>query len=371
MLLGKKAQSIAFWTASFYILFTLIALSLHKWDPLWFAWQGPRFRDLIPGARTGYDGQFFYYLAAWGWDAIPHLDNAPYRLQRIGYPLLVRAITLGRTSLIPITLILTNITAITLTTALIAQQFIKDNINPRYALTYALYTGTFFAFSRGVAEPLAYCLVTIATLLHFRGNRWLAICIFAYAALTKEITLLFPIGIGISELLKRNVTTALTLGFIPIPLIIWQIVIQNRTGFFPFNAGTPSLRTIPLQGVLPHLSREPGMLTGFVMVALPSLALALFALYLLKIDHKNPLAIILLIHAIFVMLLPPDVYNHMMHAGRNAAGMILATILLFPQLPAPIRPLTALYWTIPTFLWLIPIIRWEHDNVLNPLTNLI
>src|SRR5262245_10147804 len=81
--------------AAVYAGFTLAGLALHGWNPLWFVWIGERFSNLDPHGRTGYDGQFVYYIARDGWSALPHIDNPPYRLQRIAYPLLVRLVSLG------------------------------------------------------------------------------------------------------------------------------------------------------------------------------------------------------------------------------------------------------------------------------------
>ncbi|MCJ7738582.1 MAG: hypothetical protein MUQ10_14930, partial [Anaerolineae bacterium] len=95
--------------AGFYIAFPLVALALHGWDPMWFVWIGERYAELDPAGRTGYDGQFVYYIASYGADGVPHLDNPVYRLQRILFPVIVRLASCGVTSLVPWVLITINL----------------------------------------------------------------------------------------------------------------------------------------------------------------------------------------------------------------------------------------------------------------------
>src|SRR5262245_66439353 len=81
--------AVAATAAAFYAAFTLTALALHGWNPLWFVWIGEHYAYHDPNGRSGYDGQFVYYIARDGLDAVPHLDSPSYRLGRILYPALV------------------------------------------------------------------------------------------------------------------------------------------------------------------------------------------------------------------------------------------------------------------------------------------
>lgn len=72
-------------TLAFYLGFTAVALARHSQDLRWFVWLGERYLNLEAQGRMGYDGQFVYYLARDGLAAISHLDNPPYRLQRLVY----------------------------------------------------------------------------------------------------------------------------------------------------------------------------------------------------------------------------------------------------------------------------------------------
>lgn len=149
----------------FYLAFSLVALAWHRWDPTWFIWIGKRYEYLTNTGSTGYDGQFIYYLARDGVAALPHLDNPPYRLQRILLPVLARLLSFGSAAAIPWVIIALNFVAIIGTTYLLAVYLQEHDVSPWYSLVYPLYAGTLMAYSRALTEPLAYGLVTGGVLL--------------------------------------------------------------------------------------------------------------------------------------------------------------------------------------------------------------
>src|SRR5262247_4716227 len=118
--------AVAATAAAFYAAFTLTALALHGWNPLWFVWIGERFSELDPHGHTGYDGQFIYYIARDGWAALPHIDNAPYRMQRILYALLARWLSGGNPSVLPWAMVAINAAAILATTFLLTRWMIAQ-----------------------------------------------------------------------------------------------------------------------------------------------------------------------------------------------------------------------------------------------------
>src|SRR5262245_62003051 len=122
--------------AAFYAAFTVAGLALHGWNPLWFVWIGERFSELVPHGRTGYDGQFIYYFARDGWAALPHIDNPPYRLQRILYPLLARWAALGHAAAIPWTMVAINAASIIATTWLVTRWLVAHQVWCWYGLVY-------------------------------------------------------------------------------------------------------------------------------------------------------------------------------------------------------------------------------------------
>jgi hypothetical protein len=182
--------------------------------------------------------------------------------------------------------------------------------------------------------------------------------LLALAILTKETMMLFVLGIGLAELLQRQVKPAVAIGLSLIPFALWELFLFRRFGTFPLLSG-PSLEGIPLVGILPHLTTEPGRVSALVLVALPALLLLPVALVIVYRQRgRSPSGWWLLLHVVFVLLLPLNVYDHIMHTGRNAAGLIVACLFLLPSLARPLRLLLLGYWVAPTAIWLIPILRW-------------
>lgn len=350
--------SVVLLTALFYLIFTMIALWIHDWNPLWFVWVGEKYANLDPNGRMGYDGQFVYYIASYGEAAIPHLDNAPYRLQRILFPATIRLLSFGSSALVPWLIILVNGSAIVFTTYILAKWLRQQALSPWYALMYAFYIGTFMAFSRDLNEPFAFCLGALGATRWLQKRQLQALLLLALAALAKETALLFLFGIICSAVLRQEFKEAVVASLSALPLLVWEGYLFMTLGTIPLTAG-PSLERLPLIGILPHLTLEPGRLSSFFFVALPALLLLAASLGLLfKQRGKYAAAWWLFLHSLFIVLLPLNVYDHIMHAGRNATGLVLCALFLTPLMAKPIRLLMLAYWVLPTLIWLIPVLRW-------------
>ena len=150
-------------------------------------------------SANGYDGQFFYYLALDPLNARYYMDAPTYRYTRILYPLVARALALGRPELIPITLLVVNWLALAGGTMAIAAWLKRRGLSPWIALVYGLYPGLHFALARDLSEVLAYGLAATAVLLFDVDGRrrWLlSAVVFALAGLTRETTALFSLAFG-------------------------------------------------------------------------------------------------------------------------------------------------------------------------------
>lgn len=341
--------------ALFYLAFTSAALLRHEGNPYWFVWLGERFQNLDPTGRLGYDGQFVYYIALDGWQATPHLDLPAYRFQRILLSWLVGWLGGHQPLAVAWGLIAINLAAILAAAYGLAEWLRRQAVSPLYAALYALYVGVFMAFSRDLTEPLAYGLAAAGMLTWLTERRGPGILLFALSSLAKEQTLLFPIGLGLYALSRRDWRAVGWLALAPLPLLAWEFVLQARLGAWGVGQGSsPTL--LPLSGILSQLTLEPGRLSGLLFVALP--ALALVTLCLARPRLEQPTWWALLVHALFVLLLPADVYDHVMHAARNATGLVLAATLATPWLPPAWRWSLWGVWVAPTLVWLIPVLRW-------------
>ncbi|MBL8093711.1 MAG: hypothetical protein JNL73_06045 [Anaerolineales bacterium] len=342
-----------------YLIFTVVALGWHRWDPLWFAWIGERYSDLEPGGDTGYDGQFVYYIARYGLDSLSHLDNPAYRLQRIGYPLAVWALSAGQPALMPWVMIAINLAAIVVTTRLLSVWLSSQGLSAWYSLLYAGYVGTFMAFSRDLTEPLAFALVAAGILAWLRRRVGWAVVWLACAALTKEITLLVVFGIVAVEILERHFRTAVVVSLAVVPLALWELALYALTGVVAFRSG-PTLEWIPLAGIIPILTPDPGRWMVLAFVSLP--ALAALVRSGVGVLHERPHGFVwwtVLFNALFAVLMPSIVCDHLMHAGRNTCGLALALVFALPRLGQRWRWLALVIAIVPSVAWLGPILRWN------------
>ena len=266
----RSARGVVLTALAFYTLFTIIALATHGWDPLWFAWQGDRYAKLESMGTTGYDGQFVLYIARDGWQALPHLDNPAYRLQRILTPLVARGLSLGLPALTPWTIVTLNAVAIIATTAILARWLSAQTVSPWYALTYTLFVGTLMAYSRDLTEPLALFLAASGAVGWLKKDYRVAWAAWCLAALSKEIMLLFPIGAAVVALLRGETKLAAGAGLTAVPLLGWETYLYARLGEVPFLAG-PSLEHVPLMGITGLWTTEPGHLSAIVLIAFAGL----------------------------------------------------------------------------------------------------
>ena len=154
----------------------------------------------------GFDGQFAYYIALDPLHATTYLDEPTYRLSRILYPLLARALALGRPTDIPYAMLATNWLALVGGTLALAAWLRRRGVSAWFALIFGLYPGLFEGLRYDLTEPLCYALVALAIyLIDFGGPRrivWAGLA-FALAALARESALFFAIPYGIAQLFAR------------------------------------------------------------------------------------------------------------------------------------------------------------------------
>jgi len=222
---------------------------------------GPGLAHGIPlRTGTGYDGQFYYRLAINPADlsstAYGITLDAPYRLMRIGYPVLVWLASLGHGGLVPMMLVVVNVAAMA-ATGFCGAMFARDG--GHHALTGLLlpmYFGLLTSISRDTAEPVA-CAFLVAGLLALRRRRpVLAGALLAFGALTRETAMVAVAAIALVRLVtlvrarqrqQRGVLGRTDLAWV-LPVVVffgWELVARLATGTVPMladsdrNAGLP------------------------------------------------------------------------------------------------------------------------------------
>ena len=111
---------------------------------------------------TGYDGQFFYYIAVDPVGASCCLDDPAYRYPRIGYSVAARLLGAGSSMLIPVAMVAINLAGLGATILILADWLRRRGRSGWWALTYGFFPGVFEAFQLDLADISAYMLVAIA-----------------------------------------------------------------------------------------------------------------------------------------------------------------------------------------------------------------
>jgi hypothetical protein len=343
-------------TAAAYAAFTLLGLALHGWTPLWFVWIGERWSDGVAGGRTGYDGQFVYYLARDGWAALPHLDAPGYRMSRVLYPLLAAALSGGRTALVPWAMVAINYVAVVAATAMLARWLVARATSPWWALAYPGSAGMLFAYSRDCTEPLAYALAAGGAVAWLDGRRGRAWAPLALAPLAREATTLVTAGLMAAALAARRGRDALGLAATLLPMLAWQLYLIANVPVSTLGLAHV-LQLVPLAAVLAaDLTRN--RLASLLFLGLPALALLPGAFAWLARTPAAPLPWLIALHALLVLIAPAESYVDPLGLARVAVGLVLALVLAFPVLSPSLRAVTTAIAVLPSLVWLAPMLWW-------------
>ena len=105
----------------------------------------------------------------------------------------------------------------------------------------------------GLSEPLAFTLAFGALLLWRRNLRWPAVALFAVAALTRETTLLFCVGLAVEQAwLRRPLRRSIPLAVPVATYGIWCLVVRALVGELPSGSGQLTAPGLGLLHALPQ-----------------------------------------------------------------------------------------------------------------------
>lgn len=313
--------------AALYILFLALDMLIHGHSILFYVHIGPRFALHLPHAAPGYDGQFYYQIARNPLHATPFIDHPAYRYERILYPLVVGALSLGQANLIPYMLLLVNFLAIVLGTELVARLLSQYGLSPWFSLAFGLYFGQATAFIFDTAEPLTYGFVCLGLFLFVRKHPTLAALSMGLAVLTRETAVLFPLGFLLFALYQkdwRNALRLLLLSFAPTAIwygIVW--VIFRGTGL----TTAPAFELVPFAGLFyfAHDSRRFAFLIPLMFIP-TVISLGLLIREALAHRWWNVSWAIWLFNLILVTNMSPLSYVEAVSAGRLSTGLVLAML---------------------------------------------
>jgi hypothetical protein len=351
----ERAAPVVLAAAAFYAAFTFTGLALHGWNPLWFVWIGERWANLDPQGHRGYDGQFVYYVARDGWAALPHIDNAPYRLQRILYAMLARLLSGGDAALLPWVMVAINAAAILVTTWLITAWLAARGVWTWYGLAYPLFVGTLMSYSRDLTEPLAYALALAGVVCWLGARRSAAVVLLAAAPLARETTVLFIACLAAVELLERRWRRVAVLALTLAPMLTWQVYVRTALGTLPVSNG---LRLVRWPSTFAALNFSAGRLSAFLFVGLPTLALVPLALRWVARAPRDPIAWLVAVHSVFALFVSPNSQQQVLVVGRHTTALLLCLLLALPRCERWLRVAVVACAVLPTLLWLPPVLWW-------------
>ncbi len=323
-------------------------------DPMAFVAIGTRFQDHDPQGSIGYDGQFAYYIALEGLASQPRLDVPSYRLQRIGYPLIVRLVSLGQASLIPWMMIVVNLVALGIAAGVLAAWLVRYGRPAWYALVFAFWIGVIFTIRLGLNE-LSCVMFGIAGLALVRDQRLYAgALLLALSALAKDMGFVFVAAAGLFLFFSGRRRAALTLVVVSLlPYVLWAVILHFIVAEPAIIYGGTVPPLFPLQGY-GNAKTAIELLLMVIWLILPALALGTTAL-IYGMRHPSSLpAWFMLTSAVWVLYLPGATAFDLTAAFRVAMPLVPAGLLFAADIQQP-RLLYALssLWTPALLITLI------------------
>lgn len=191
-----------------YVLFLFNLLKAYSFNFSGLIVFGDKYADskllpksfLIKNNSSGYDGQFFYRfsLNPFSTKETEHgitIDDPPYRQKRLIYPLISWFFSLGNPHLATYALFFVNLLSIILLTYFSIYLIKGFGLNPLFGLIIPLYPGFLFTFARDLTEILETVLIIGGVYFFEKKKFWSFSIILCLAVLTKETSLLVPIGL--------------------------------------------------------------------------------------------------------------------------------------------------------------------------------
>jgi len=294
---------------------------------------------------AGYDGQTYYYVAD-----DPFLRrrafHSPQRYGRIGYPLLIWALTRGQRNARPVAMVAINLVAVAAVAYLagLIVALVGRGGGMWWALAAALNPSLLIAVQKDLAEPLMMALTLAGLLLYLRRRILWAALLFAAALLTREVAVLFLLPLLAAEVWARRAWPAAALALSAGPYLAWQAVMARALGQSSATA-TQGQFGPPLSGIdaavrvaLHAPDHRTYWATLMVVVAFVGAALVVSAIYLWR--RPDILTGGMVAHGIAALCTGPAIWLGFDNIARVYGGLYLLTVFAYVRYRR--RPLTLL-----------------------------
>ncbi|HVF77396.1 MAG TPA: hypothetical protein VNA28_03785 [Solirubrobacteraceae bacterium] len=292
---------------------------------------------------TGFDGQFFFYLAQ---DPLARkvatrsrLDNTQYRARRVLLPALSYAASGGgNRELLPWVIPLVNLLATLAATWALASWLRRRERSPWLALAYPTSFGIVSGVISDVADPLAASLLIIGLLAWSEDRTALALLALGLAGLARETYLLPALVICAIELWRFRARALIWLA-IPITAGAWFAYVATipAGGSLERDVTLPSI--VPIRGAYDRIAAlndtvVPGVANWELLYILTILATAVFVIWhgaavawagLAARDWPSRERLVLTAGAAAVVLIPflsAALWRNPLSYGRYGAGAV-------------------------------------------------
>jgi hypothetical protein len=379
--LNPQARAIGAPTAvvglAYVLVLALYPLLHHYTSPLDFAHIGTFF-CCHTSSGYGYDGQFYYYIAADPLHAMRDMVpiDVSHRYQRIFYPLVVWLLSFGgQPALVPWMLLAVNTLGTLAGTTALAALLSRRGLSPWFSLAFGLYFGQFAAITHDVPDSLAAALVVLAALA-LDQQRWKTACFWlAAAALTRELMLVFVAAAALDALvaraseqsapwLTRLGRAALLLGA-ALPTLLWYVFLvrvfgKNTSNFsIPTSAGQIHQQVSRI-GFLEVAGFNPRFLILCGVLLLPGLVALVWALREVFINRwwvAPGLLLVVLAHVYFFTLQSNTFPSaDLISSTRVSVGFPLAWLLYAIARNSRVLLWMAAPWALGVVLFVVAVI---------------
>jgi len=356
-----------------YLIILIFFLQRHNFSPGALIHVGSKFTEnayIVPDIPVnneyGYDGQFYYRLALepFYMDSSlgPVLDAPAYRMQRIFYPVLVHVLSLGKSNLVPVNLIIVNILFIIIIAFTGGKLADAAGLSPYWGFTFSLYPGFVFSLIVDTPEPVFTGLLLLS-LMAIRFQKHFMTTLFLTAAvLTRETTFIAIVSILFAFLiqiffedLEPNYKLKWHNAIIPLAVfILWQTIIYYRWGHPAFSEGLGNLG-IPFAGFFNAFSNFIKSTTNFALfdALLLSGYLISGAVALILLSSSKALfheKIIFLSYALFATLFSAPIYEYRGGFLRVFSEFYASGMLIILNSHQKFAKILFLYWIFLFFI---------------------
>jgi hypothetical protein len=354
----------------------IVPLRIDEFGTLWFAHIGDAFLhsantshaiDSVDRtqSRFGYDGQFYFFIAADPAHASDYMrfgaeNQAGIRYARIVYPAAARAVSAGSVAALPVAMLVLNLLAVGVGTAAVAAWLVRRGRSAWPAALYGLWPGLVYAVVRDLSEPLAYCFAALALLVYdTRSNRRLGATagLLALSLLTRETTIAFVLGLTVAVAASDR-TWRRPLAFFAAcvaPMVLWRIAVTAWLHVTTLEHTHTGWRVLlPFYGMYSRYPFDGQHRLILWTIDVPFLVVGLASLYLLGRRRATTAAVLTILNVgLFVVFLPKNVTIDWGADARNATPALLAALYLIPAVRSRIALATAAFFLSPVWYLIV------------------